>query len=254
LQAAPAVAAHPDRHSLLLPPSPRPFVVPGARFREQYYWDTLWALRGMLACGLAELARVCGWAAATLPAAAQPLQALLARCGPGLLQQGCRAAYSHRLGCRGGATEQLVPCVPCPCLPCLPKQGVVCNMLGAVEQHGFVPNGFRSYYLNRSQPPLLSQVRASRQQPRAACRAAGKPAACTADAVVLCCLGCRGMRSVPIPTQHRRPSCTVTLPADGGTPARSGPRRCIGAPSSACSGQGASLLDDWAEAGGAASS
>lgn len=28
-----------------------------------------------------------------------------------------------------------------------------------VEAHGFVPNGLRTYYLNRSQPPLLSQAR-----------------------------------------------------------------------------------------------
>lgn len=41
LQATPGVAAHPDRHSLLLPPGAegrRAFVVPGARFREMYYW------------------------------------------------------------------------------------------------------------------------------------------------------------------------------------------------------------------------
>jgi neutral trehalase len=31
-------------------------------------------------------------------------------------------------------------------------------MLGVVEQQGFMPNGLRSYYLNRSQPPLLSQA------------------------------------------------------------------------------------------------
>jgi alpha,alpha-trehalase len=35
-------------------------------------------------------------------------------------------------------------------------------MLGLVEAHGFVPNGMRTYYLNRSQPPLLSQVRGCR--------------------------------------------------------------------------------------------
>lgn len=37
-------------------------------------------------------------------------------------------------------------------------QGVVSNLLGMVEQHGFMPNGLRSYFLHRSQPPLLSQA------------------------------------------------------------------------------------------------
>lgn len=32
------------------------------------------------------------------------------------------------------------------------------NFLDNVEQFGFVPNGARRYYLNRSQPPLLSQM------------------------------------------------------------------------------------------------
>jgi alpha,alpha-trehalase len=32
------------------------------------------------------------------------------------------------------------------------------NFLDFVEQFGFVPNGARVYYLNRSQPPLLSQM------------------------------------------------------------------------------------------------
>lgn len=37
-------------------------------------------------------------------------------------------------------------------------QSVLETMLASVEAYGFVPNGLRSYYLNRSQPPLLSQV------------------------------------------------------------------------------------------------
>lgn len=32
------------------------------------------------------------------------------------------------------------------------------NFLDFVEQYGFVPNGARIYYLNRSQPPLLAQM------------------------------------------------------------------------------------------------
>ena len=37
-------------------------------------------------------------------------------------------------------------------------RNVVDNLLDAVEEHGFVPNGLRRYYLNRSQPPMLTQM------------------------------------------------------------------------------------------------
>jgi alpha,alpha-trehalase len=72
---------------------PHPFIIPGARFRECYYWDTYWAVEGLLASGLAAAARGC-----------------------------------------------------------------VLNLLHLVEDHGFVPNGTRTYYLNRSQPPLLARA------------------------------------------------------------------------------------------------
>ncbi|XP_012269017.2 trehalase-like [Athalia rosae] len=42
----PEVAEHPKRHSLIY--LNNPFVVPGGRFRESYYWDTYWAMTGML--------------------------------------------------------------------------------------------------------------------------------------------------------------------------------------------------------------
>lgn len=37
-------------------------------------------------------------------------------------------------------------------------KNIIENFLDLVEQIGFVPNGARLYYLNRSQPPLLSQM------------------------------------------------------------------------------------------------
>ena len=37
-------------------------------------------------------------------------------------------------------------------------KNIIENFLDFVEQFGFVPNGARVYYLNRSQPPLLSQM------------------------------------------------------------------------------------------------
>ena len=37
-------------------------------------------------------------------------------------------------------------------------RGVVGNLLHCVTTYGFVPNGLRTYYLQRSQPPLLTQM------------------------------------------------------------------------------------------------
>lgn len=31
---------------------PHPFIIPGGRFREYYYWDTYWILEGLLVCGM----------------------------------------------------------------------------------------------------------------------------------------------------------------------------------------------------------
>jgi alpha,alpha-trehalase len=90
-RAAPCVAAHTGLHTLL--PVTGPFIIPGARFREGYYWDTYWAVRGLMVSGLAQLAK-----------------------------------------------------------------DVVLNFIKLVSSHGFVPNGLRSYYLNRSQPPLLAAM------------------------------------------------------------------------------------------------
>lgn len=47
---------------------------------------------------------------------------------------------------------------PLPACGAEHAQGTVGTLLSLVEAHGFVPNGLRRYYLNRSQPPLLSQV------------------------------------------------------------------------------------------------
>lgn len=38
------------------------------------------------------------------------------------------------------------------------SKNIIENFLDLVEQLGFVPNGGRMYYLNRSQPPLLAQM------------------------------------------------------------------------------------------------
>ena len=85
------VKSNPLQHSLLW--TPNPIVVPGGRFRESYYWDTFWILKGLVVSDMLTTAT-----------------------------------------------------------------GVVENLLYFCEKFGFVPNGGRSYYLTRSQPPLLSSM------------------------------------------------------------------------------------------------
>jgi alpha,alpha-trehalase len=65
--------------------------IPGGRFREIYYWDSYWVVRGLLCCNMIE------------------------------------------------------SCIL-----------IVENMADLVDRFGFVPNGTRHYYRDRSQPPLLT--------------------------------------------------------------------------------------------------
>lgn len=69
------------------------FIVPGGRFRENYYWDTFWVLEGLLHSEIYSLAKF-----------------------------------------------------------------TLLNFLDEIERFGFIPNGARLYYLNRSQPPLFTQM------------------------------------------------------------------------------------------------
>lgn len=70
---------------------PNPYVVPGGRFNEVYYWDS----------------------------------------------------YFTMLGLRQGGHIELI-------------QNMVDNFAYLIKQYGFIPNGNRSYYLSRSQPPYFS--------------------------------------------------------------------------------------------------
>ena len=72
---------------------PAPFVIPGGRFREFYYWDSYWILEGLY------VSEMCGTA-----------------------------------------------------------RNVIDNMLALINKFGFIPNGSRVYYLNRSQPPLFASM------------------------------------------------------------------------------------------------
>lgn len=82
----------PAPHDSLLP-LPRPYVVPGGRFREVYYWDSYFTMLGLVDSGETALAR-----------------------------------------------------------------DMLANFAHLVDTHGHVPNGNRSYYLSRSQPPFFSHM------------------------------------------------------------------------------------------------
>lgn len=68
-------------------------IVPGGRFREFYYWDSYWIIRGLLVSQMDQTAK-----------------------------------------------------------------GMLENFLSIVDTYGFVPNGGRIYYSQRSQPPLLTAM------------------------------------------------------------------------------------------------
>lgn len=82
---------NPARSSLILVKNP--FIVPGGRFREYYYWDSYWVVDGLLVCGMKDTVK-----------------------------------------------------------------GMIDNFIQLVNTYGFVPNGGRIYYTNRSQPPFLIPI------------------------------------------------------------------------------------------------
>ncbi|XP_024028556.1 trehalase isoform X2 [Morus notabilis] len=85
------VLKNPALHTLL--PLPHHVIIPGSRFKEVYYWDSYWVIRGLLASKMYDTAK-----------------------------------------------------------------STVSNLISLVEEHGYVLNGARAYYTNRSQPPLLSAM------------------------------------------------------------------------------------------------
>lgn len=83
------VFEHPDSYSII--PVPNRFIIPGGRFKEYYYWDSYWIVKGLLLSDMTDTAK-----------------------------------------------------------------GMIENLLSVVDHYGFMPNGGRVYYLNRSQPPVLA--------------------------------------------------------------------------------------------------
>ncbi|XP_074071309.1 trehalase [Macrotis lagotis] len=87
----PEVLDKPDQYSLIY--AAHPFIVPGGRFIEFYYWDSYWVMQGLL---LSEMSNT--------------------------------------------------------------VKSMLQNFLDMVEVYGHIPNGGRVYYLQRSQPPLLTRM------------------------------------------------------------------------------------------------
>lgn len=90
----PEVAKSPEKYSFIYVPNG--FIVPGGRFKELYYWDSFWMVRGLLISNMTQTAK-----------------------------------------------------------------GMIENLLYLVDKLGYIPNGSRTYYLGRSQPPLLAAMVAS---------------------------------------------------------------------------------------------
>ena len=74
-------------------PLPKPYIVPGGRFREMYYWDSYFTMLGLAEAGKGQLLR-----------------------------------------------------------------DLADNFAFLISRYGFVPNGTRSYYLSRSQPPFFASM------------------------------------------------------------------------------------------------
>ncbi|XP_004245478.1 probable trehalase isoform X2 [Solanum lycopersicum] len=85
------VLEKPELYTLL--PLKNPVIIPGSRFKEVYYWDSYWVIRGLLASKMYETAK-----------------------------------------------------------------GIVTNLVSLIDQFGYVLNGARAYYSNRSQPPVLAAM------------------------------------------------------------------------------------------------
>ncbi len=54
-----SVLEHPEKHSYL--PRKYPMMVPGGRFRESYYWDSWFIIKGLLVCDMHDTSSIICW-------------------------------------------------------------------------------------------------------------------------------------------------------------------------------------------------
>jgi neutral trehalase len=121
----------------------------GDRFRETYYWDSYWVLRGLLVSGMAE----------TASGLVGNLMSMLEAVGH--VPNGARVYYLNRryagllfvvLNLLSWWFWVLVFTVLCHAHKCGTAEtasGLVGNLMSMLEAVGHVPNGARVYYLNR---------------------------------------------------------------------------------------------------------
>ncbi|XP_052235534.1 trehalase-like [Dreissena polymorpha] len=76
------VKDHPERYSLIY--MEHPFIVPGGRFRETYYWDSFWVVKGLLSCEMTH----------TVKGMLQNFLSLITRYG--MIPNGSRMYYTKR--------------------------------------------------------------------------------------------------------------------------------------------------------------
>ncbi|KHN87722.1 Trehalase [Toxocara canis] len=138
-----------DRHSLI--PVPHEFVVPGGRFLEFYYWDAYWIVKGLLACGMNTTTKAM-------------INNLGSMAKPNLnWDRHSLIPVPHEFVVPGGRFLEFyywdAYWIVKGLLACgmnTTTKAMINNLGSMVDRFGFVPNGGRVYYLQRSQPPFLS--------------------------------------------------------------------------------------------------
>ena len=223
------MVSHPERHSLLAPAGAAPFVVPGSRFRECYYWDTFWSLRGLLACGLLELA--------------QARRRRRAGCWRGPATLAGAPASTRRPAAVQPRAAPRAHVVPAPRRPLLPPP--------PAEHPGHAAGGGRGLGLRPQWPALLlfKPIPAAAAQPGEAAAVARTAAAARRQ---------RGGSGRGWPRQQLlctllpHPAPRPPLHADGACCARGSARPCAAAPRAGGAAARACLLGSAAKGGGGA--
>lgn len=88
----------PERHTLL--PLQGYFFIPGQRFRELYYWDTFWVVKGLLVSQMpdsAEVSFICHWSKENCKNSSLPSEACMHTTSLACTHQRCAACHeSHK--------------------------------------------------------------------------------------------------------------------------------------------------------------
>ncbi|CAI5965879.1 unnamed protein product [Closterium sp. NIES-65] len=165
-----------------------PVIIPGERFREMYYWDTYWVIRCVLGHQVRAGSSGACWVIrcvlghqvrAGSSGACWVIRCVLGhqvRAGSSGACWVIRCVLGHQVRAGSSGACWVIRCVlghqvragssgACWVIRGLLVSGMLDSALAAVRNllhlartHAHVPNGSRAYYLNRSQPPLLSHM------------------------------------------------------------------------------------------------